>query len=672
MINRIAAGEIIVAPANALKELLENALDAGASKVDATVKEGGLKLLQITDDGAGIHKDDLPLLCQRFATSKITQFEDLESIATYGFRGEALASISHISHLSVITKTADSTCAWRATYSDGELREVKPTAGTQGTQIIVEDLFYNVPARLRSIKGGSEEFSKIVDVVGRYAIHSDHGFAVKKFGDSHFTLSTRPKLAIKERVRSVFGTGVAQELVAFTLDGVEKYGVLKVEGQITNPNYNSKKAIAPVFFINNRLISHDRLRRALNSTVQHFLPKGHKPFIYVSLMIDPTHLDVNVHPTKKEVRFLHEDEIIDEICFKVREELLLIDSSRAFPTQSLLPQVQKHDEDSAIPPPQSAKKTRLDYKYVRTDSSQSKITNYLSQSQSQPVPSQLGHHSLTADITEEPGATFTAMTTAFPNTSGEPIYKRMDKPRVDVNLQSIMDLRAQVEIQSNEKLAELFTNFTYIGIVDSAKRLCAVQNGVKLLLVDYGALLYEAFYQIGLQDFQNFGVIKVNVDMRNLIHDVVVNGAEVVSVDRCLENLTSMGEMLDEYFGIKIQGENLQNLPLLAKGYIPSLAKLPLFLYKLGAKVEWDDEEKCLEGILRQISLLYTPLMIEEHGETEEATEVQQQLKLSLNETMENVLMPLVRRRFLAPKSLKPYVVEIANLPGLYRVFERC
>ncbi|RSL95061.1 hypothetical protein CEP52_012267 [Fusarium oligoseptatum] len=149
VVNKIAAGEIIVAPVHALKELIENAVDAGATSLDVMAKDGGLKLLQITDNGCGIQRDDLTILCERHTTSKINSFEDLASIETYGFRGEALASISHIAHLSVTTKTKDSDLAWRAHYLDGRLTAPKPgqsaeprgVAGRPGTQITVEDLF---------------------------------------------------------------------------------------------------------------------------------------------------------------------------------------------------------------------------------------------------------------------------------------------------------------------------------------------------------------------------------------------------------------------------------------------------------------------------------------------------------------------------------------------------
>lgn len=267
VINKIAAGEIIIQPANALKEMLENSIDAKATNIEIVVKEGGLKLLQITDNGEGINKDDLPLLCERFATSKLTKFEDLELIATYGFRGEALSSISHISRLSVTTKTRDSKLAYKAFYLDGKLCtssfksslgksvDPKPIAGRDGTQITVEDLFYNLPSRFKGLRSKSDEFARILDIVGRYAIHTQHvGFSCKKYGDPLHQLNTRANMALKERIRTVYGSAVANELMDITVgssspsnddasvdDKIEELGLLKVTGAITNANYNNKK-----------------------------------------------------------------------------------------------------------------------------------------------------------------------------------------------------------------------------------------------------------------------------------------------------------------------------------------------------------------------------------------------------------------------------------------------
>ncbi|GME78650.1 unnamed protein product [[Candida] boidinii] len=302
--------------------MLENSIDAKSSSIEISVKDGGLKELTITDNGSGISKEDLPILCERFTTSKISKFEDLDSIATYGFRGEALASISHIAHLTVVTKTKNDVCAYKCHYSDGKLvparpkesSDPRPIAGKDGTQISVADLFYNVPSRLRTLKSPSEEYSKILDVVGRYAVHTENvGFSCKKIGETFNSLTVRNGLNHKERIRSVFGSNVAKELMEIKVIPNEEYGLLKCYGYVTNSNFVNKKSISPLFFINNRLVSNDPLRRAILQIYSIYLPKGHKPFVYLSLEIDPKNVDVNVHPTKREVRFLNEEEIIEHI-----------------------------------------------------------------------------------------------------------------------------------------------------------------------------------------------------------------------------------------------------------------------------------------------------------------------------------------------------------------------
>ncbi|KAG8696856.1 DNA mismatch repair protein [Ceratobasidium sp. 395] len=345
LVNRIAAGEIIHRPASALKELIENALDAGATSIKVTAKEGGMKLLQIQDNGCGIRKSDLAILCERFTTSKLRQFSDLNDIATYGFRGEALASISFVSHLSVVTKTRDDALK-SALYEDGILlapKEGAPAepvacAGNDGTVITAEDLFYNTPVRKSSLRNLNEEYTKLSDVVTRYAIHqAGVAFVCRKAGSSTPDVSTPMGASRTSLIRLLFGAATADALLEATMSSSNVSATAtgkrkrpkadddmeedvwsesddeavplakrkdktewKAEATFTNTSYQGKKSVL-LLFINHRLVDSRRIQRGIEAVYTAILPKGAHPFVYLSLEIDPKHVDVNVHPTKREV-----------------------------------------------------------------------------------------------------------------------------------------------------------------------------------------------------------------------------------------------------------------------------------------------------------------------------------------------------------------------------------
>ncbi|KAG7881087.1 hypothetical protein KL937_001934 [Ogataea polymorpha] len=620
VVNRIAAGEVVLAPSSALKELLENSIDAQATSIDVACKEGGLKLLQITDNGVGIAKDDLAIVCERFTTSKLRKFEDLQHIASYGFRGEALASISHIAHVSLVTKTRDSPCAWKCRYEAG----------------LVEDLFYNFPSRLHSLRSPAEEYAKIVDIVSKYAIHATHvGFTCKKYGTAANDIALRSGMSQKERVRAIYGSAVASQLLELDVEPHTDYGLLKCTGLITNVNYDNKKSTPPIFFINGRLVSCEPLRRAIAQTYTTYLPKGHKPFVFLSLELDTVNVDVNVHPTKQEVRFLFEDEIVDHVTQKIAQILANTDVSRTFLTQQLLLGPKRAaTEDVAISTPRKLRplpslgqyKRPSEHKLVWTDYSQPTLTTYLSQKTS-------------VDSVDNP----TSRT-----------------QRAKVRLKSIFELKEEVGQAADNNLTEVFSKLTFIGVVDSLKRLMCFQHDVKLYIADYGALCYELFYQIGLADFSNFGCLRLSQPVS--IAELLLESGLTDQKDQVLEIFVEMRDMLKEYFSIEIdddaQNPKIATLPLLVKGYEPDLSKLGLFLYRSGTKLDWEDEKKCLGGLLQQLALLYVPAAADNDSK--------------IGEVLETTICPLLKKRLIPHAGLARDVVEVANLPGLYRVFERC
>ncbi|KAI9713549.1 MAG: DNA mismatch repair protein [Bogoriella megaspora] len=696
VVNKIAAGEIIVAPVHALKELIENAVDAGSTSLEILVKDGGLKLLQITDNGHGINRDDLPILCERFTTSKLKAFEDLTSIGTYGFRGEALASISHIAHLTVTTKTQESSCAWRAQYSDGKLVAPKPgqnaepkaVAGRPGTQITVEDLFYNVPTRRRAFRSSSEEYAKIVDLVGRYAVHcSGVAFSCKKHGEPAAGVSVPSNASTIDRIRIVHTSQVANELIRLEVAN-ERWG-FKAEGWVSNANYSVKRT-SLLLFINHRAVESSVIKKAVEQTYSNFLPKGGHPFVYISLEIDPQRVDVNVHPTKREVNFLNEEEIVDEICNEIRSGLGKVDTSRTFMTQSLLPggkvptistpqtptikntgnSAPQSRTGSAVQKIGTQKAAQKPYEnnLVRTDAKARKITSMLATGQQSANP--------TEDTDED-----------LPE---EARYEYSDKEAVICRLTTVKELRASVRDAMHNELTDVFSTHTFVGIVDSSRRIAAIQGGVKLFLVDYGMVSNEYFYQVGLTDFGNFGCIRFNPALKvdELLKVAVEREKEIAEgvegidweevVTTVQDQLVGKREMLLEYFSLEISDEgDLLSIPLLVKGYLPSMAKLPGFLLRLGPYVDWTDEKGCFQSFLRELASFYVPEVMPPAPWTDMSKEAAEGIESAtrrrhINRAIEHILFPAFKSRLVATRGLLKGVVEVANLKGLYRVFERC
>lgn len=381
VVNKIAAGEIIQRPANALKELIENSLDAKATNIQISTKEGGLKLLQIQDNGTGIRKEDMDIVCERFTTSKLQKFEDLSELTTFGFRGEALASISHIALLTITTKTADEKCAYKASYINSKLKAPPaPCAGNQGTIITIENLFYNVATRRKALSNPSEEFNKITEVVMKYAVHNPTtGFTLKKHGESSSQVRIPHNSTKQSNIRILYGNPVARELLEVELDD-DAYK-FKMQGFVTNANYTNKRMML-LLFINNRLVDSSSIRKMLEEIYSVYLPKKAHPWCYISLNINPQNIDVNVHPTKHEVRFLHEDAIIERMKFALDERLAGNSASRTFYLQARLPKadITKNVLEEVLP---EFNKDNLDKskkvharELIRTDSSDQKLDRF--------------------------------------------------------------------------------------------------------------------------------------------------------------------------------------------------------------------------------------------------------------------------------------------------------
>ncbi|WP_191603108.1 DNA mismatch repair endonuclease MutL [Marinomonas algicola] len=318
--NQIAAGEVVERPASVVKELLENSLDAGATQLDIEVEQGGVRQIKIRDNGVGIEKEDLALALSRHATSKILTLDDLESVRTLGFRGEALASISSVSRLLLTSKFADSDEAWRVEAEGKDMATaVKPASHLPGTTIEVRDLFFNTPARRKFLRTEKTEFSHLEEVVKRLALSRyDVGFRLSNNGKQVYDLrAVADQMSAEHRLASLLGKKFIEN--ALTLD-VEAAG-LRLWGWIGLPTFSRSQADLQYFFVNGRVVKDKLVAHAVRQAYRDVLYNGRHPTFVLYLELDPATVDVNVHPTKHEVRFRDGRLVHDFLFSKIHKVL---------------------------------------------------------------------------------------------------------------------------------------------------------------------------------------------------------------------------------------------------------------------------------------------------------------------------------------------------------------
>ena len=314
--NQIAAGEVVERPASVVKELLENSLDSGADRIELDTEQGGVKLIRLRDNGRGIGKEDLPLALSRHATSKITALEDLEAVGSLGFRGEALASISSVSRLTLTSRPLQQDNAWAVSAQGRDMAaDVVPAAHPPGTTVEVRDLFFNTPARRKFLKTEKTEFRHLEEVVKRLALSCyDVGFTLRHNGKVvHQLRPTDSEVAREQRLGQLLGKAFVGESVA--LDVVAEASGLRLWGWMGLPTFSRAQADQQYFFVNGRVIRDKVVTHAVRQAYQDVLFHGRHPAYVLYLELDPALVDVNVHPTKHEVRF-RESRLVHDFVFR--------------------------------------------------------------------------------------------------------------------------------------------------------------------------------------------------------------------------------------------------------------------------------------------------------------------------------------------------------------------
>jgi len=313
--NQIAAGEVIQRPASVVKELLENAVDAGAQTIQLIIKDAGKTLIQVIDDGIGMNSTDIRLAFERHATSKIKSAEDLFALNTKGFRGEALASIAAIAHVETHSKTEIDEVSHCLKIEGSTVVEQTLSTQPQGTSIAVKSLFYNIPARRNFLKSDSVELRHVIDEFQRVALtHPEIKFLFFNNGNELFDLGTG---TLRKRITSIFGTKWDNHLVP----AEEKTSLAQLKGFVLKPEFSKKTRGNQFFFVNNRFIKSSFLHHAVASAFEGLLKPGYHPGYFLYLTVDPKTIDINIHPTKTEIKFEEEQSIYAILRSAVKHSL---------------------------------------------------------------------------------------------------------------------------------------------------------------------------------------------------------------------------------------------------------------------------------------------------------------------------------------------------------------
>ena len=316
VINQIAAGEVIERPSSVVKELVENSIDAGATKISVEVAND-CRDLRIADNGSGIHPDDILLAFTKHATSKIETGEDLYNINTLGFRGEALASIISISKLICTTRTKDFDFGTKVECQNSEVKQVQ-TGCAVGTIMEIKDLFYNIPARLKFLKSNKTELAYITEFLQSIAlIHPEIAFELKSNGKSIFKTTAQDNQL--ETIKELFSSEITKNLKPVLK--TDKLSGLKISGYVSSPDYTRASKKDYYLYVNSRLVKCPAFQKSIDTVYRNLIGNSRYPFIILNLEIPPTDVDVNVHPTKKEVRYKNPNQIFNFIYASINETL---------------------------------------------------------------------------------------------------------------------------------------------------------------------------------------------------------------------------------------------------------------------------------------------------------------------------------------------------------------
>lgn len=431
-INQIAAGEVIERPASVVKELVENSIDAGATSITVEVKNGGIREIKIIDNGSGINEDDIEFAFERHATSKIRKADDLQTVKSMGFRGEALASIAAISNIKMVTKTADALMGRQVIVEGGEIKENEEIGAQTGTSITISNLFYNTPVRYKFLKKDYTELGYIEDAITRIAL-ANPNIAIKLSNENKLIIQTTGNGDLKTSIYNIFGKEVTDGL----LEVDYTYEDINVKGFVGKPEIARGNRTNQIFFVNKRYIKDKTLSAGTEQAFKGLLPIGKYGVLVLNLEINPKKIDVNVHPTKLEIRFQEEQKVFKAVYHSIREALLkgdLIKNPEKETTEikpSIISPIENKQETMQAKETIETENLKLDNRSEPIEEVNSVKENILQENEEKKKPKALGLFSMLKKKNVEEEAT---------NNAIQEIYNHkhlMDEP--DENVETIQE-----------------------------------------------------------------------------------------------------------------------------------------------------------------------------------------------------------------------------------------
>ncbi|KAJ9467117.1 DNA mismatch repair protein MLH1 [Diplonema papillatum] len=597
VVNRIAAGEVLQRPCHAVKELLENALDAGGTQISVMAKNGGIKLT-VTDNGCGIRYADMTRVCERFTTSKLTKYEDLASIQTFGFRGEALASMTYVARVSITSRRRGASSAHTASYQNGRMKEKVPAmvANPEGTTICIDDLFHSHPVRKMSLRSPSTEYSRILEVVKRYAVANPKcAFTCRKDFGQPADLTTAGSADALQVIATIFGRDVGKSLipVLHSEDG------FTITGYVSSTDWCARRAIA-TYFVNTRLVDCPALHKSVMQAYSPVLGKGKMPFTYFEITVAPDEVDVNVHPTKAEVALLREDAIASVLHEKITEQLAAEqDKSREFATVARA----KRSLEAATQPP--AKESRIALFRPEIDPTTVLADKLVVQG--------------TVDFQATASRAVSGPSTARPRLAGIAVVSPCQR----------VVLRMKEE--TPQRIFDVFQNAELVGSLPEKEGLQArsvvLQSFDEAWLVDTIFVLRDVAAQMLLKQHPFakekhpslvFDKPPKVADLCNVALGIpgvweptdgpkdMICAALVACVSRHRDVLSEMGISVTK-------DDRVESIPRVWPDFIPPLATLPLVLLRIGSDVPWelgDRSETVFASLAAEMAALYSPLAL--------------------------------------------------------------